>query len=102
MALGSVKIAKVTIPANMSVSVLVTGLGLTPSQGTLSYSVLVYDPQSESLNVALADSAGTPTDPTAMMPAQDNPFFIESTSADVFLYNMGSTPVVVTCMAWAR
>ena len=93
---GTVLIKKVTIAAGVSVGVL---SALTTAAG--SYTVLVYAPQSESLNLSLADSA-TPTDPEATIPAQDNPFVIESTSADVFVYNGGSASVAVTVMAWTR
>ena len=93
---GSVFVKDVTIRASKSVGVL---SALTTTAG--SYTVLVYAPQSEELNLSLADSA-TPTDPEAMIPAQDNPYVIQSTSADVFIYNGGSADVTVRVMAWTR
>jgi hypothetical protein len=76
---------------------VLSALTTTPA----SYTVMVYAPQSESLNLSLADSA-MPSDPEAMVPSADNPFVIESTSADVFVYNGGSASVSVWVMAWTR
>lgn len=95
---GTVVIKKVTIAANTSVAVL-AALGLVTAA---SYSVRVYAPQSESLNLSLADAAGSPTDPEAMIPSADNPLVIDSTSADVFLFNSGASSVTVVVMAWTR
>ena len=66
---GSIFTKKVTIPAATAVGVL-SALTSTPG----SYTVLVYDPQSEQLNLSLADAAGVPTDPEATVPGKDNPF----------------------------
>lgn len=93
---GTVLIKNVTIPAGTAVGVL-SALTTTPG----SYTVMVYAPQSEQLNLSLADSA-TPSDPEATIPAADNPFVIDSTSADVFVFNGGSVSVTVRVMAWTR
>lgn len=50
---GTVAIKQVTIPAGTAVGVLSALVGATAG----NYTVLVYDPQSESLNLSLADSA---------------------------------------------
>ena len=93
---GAVLIKNVTIPAGTAVGVL---SALTTTAG--SYTVMVYAPQSESLSLSLADAA-TPSDPEATIPARDNPYVVDSTSSDVFVYNGGSADVSVRVMCWTR
>lgn len=92
-------IKQVTVPAATSVGLL-AALGETI--GTLIYTVMIYAPQSEYLNLSLADTAGIPSDPESTIPAQDNPYVIEATRDEVFLYNSGSVSVNVICRAHVR
>lgn len=89
------KAGKVTVPAGQSVGVCNSILQLVAQSNT----VMIYaSPES---GLMLMDGWTPDPDPPVLFP-MEFPFIVDSTSEDVFVFNPGTVPVVITAIAWKR